>query len=201
MVIKHIFGLFTHPKREWASIRDEQCSIGKCFASHTLILAAIPPISAFIGASQIGWQIGAGPPTRLTVDSALYIAVLYYLAILVAVASIGALIQWMGKTYDADRPLSRAIVLASYTATPLFLIGLFQLYPVIWLNMILGLPALAYTVYLLYTGLPIVMDVSTERGFLFSSAVLAVGLVTLVATLAATALLWGYGFEPVFTAQ
>ncbi len=201
MVIKHILGLFTHPKDEWVSIRDEQCSIAGCFASHTLFLAAIPAISGFIGTTQIGWQIGVGPPSRLTTDSALYIAVLYYLAMLVAVATIGALIHWMGKTYDAEQPLSRTIILASYTATPLFLIGLFQLYPILWLNMILGLPALAYTVYLLYIGLPIMMDISSEQGFLFSSAVLAVGLVTLVATLAATAILWGYGFEPVLTAK
>lgn len=199
MVIKHIIGLFGNPKREWQSIRDEQCTIAKCFASHTLFLAAIPPICGFIGTTQIGWQIGTGAPVKLTIGSALPITILYYLAILIAIGSIGAMIKWMGKTYDADRPLSRAIVLASYTATPLFLIGIFQLYPILWLNMVLGLPALAYTVYLLYSGLPIMMEVSTEKGFLFSSAVLAVGLVALVATLAATAILWGMGFEPTFT--
>jgi hypothetical protein len=200
VVIKHIIGLFINPKQEWTSIREEQCSVAKCFATHTLALAAIPAISGFIGTTQIGWQIGRGAPVKLTVASALPISILYYLAMLVAIASIGALIKWMGSTYDADRPLPRAIVLASYTATPLFLIGIFQLYPILWLNMVLGLPALAYTVYLLYTGLPIMMEVSTEKGFLFSSAVLAVGLVALVATLAATVILWAYGFEPTFTA-
>ena len=37
------------------------------------------------------------------------------------------------------------------------------------------------------------------RPFLFSSAVLAVGLVAFVALLAVTALLWGMGLEPTFT--
>ncbi len=198
MVIQHIIGLFTNPKKEWEAIRDEQCTLGKCFATHTLFLAAIPAVSGFIGTTQIGWRIGAGEPVKLTVQSAGTIAVLYYFAMLVAVLSIGAMIQWMGKTYGAERPLSRAVVLASYTATPLFLIGVFQLYPILWLNMVLGLPALAYTVYLLYSGLPIMMDLPPEKGFLYSSAVLAVGLVTLVATLAVTALLWGHGFEPQF---
>ncbi len=201
MVIKHIIGLFTHPKQEWINIRNQNCSIGKCLATHTFFLAAIPAISGFIGTTQIGWRLGAGPPVKLTIDNALMIAVLYYLAMLVAVASIGALIKWMGKTYEADRPWSRAIVLASYTATPLFIIGVFQLYPILWLNLVIGLPALAYTVYLLYTGLPIMMEVSQERGFLFSSAVLAVGLVTLIATLGITVMLWGYGLEPVFTTR
>jgi hypothetical protein len=44
----------------------------------------------------------------------------------------------------------------------------------IWLNFVLGLPALAYMVYLLYTGVPVMMEIFEERGFLFSSAVLAV---------------------------
>ena len=66
-------------------------------------------------------------------------------------------------------------------------------------GMVVGIPALAYTVYLLYTGVPIMMGISEERGFLFSSAVLAVGLVAFVALLAITALLWGMGLEPTFT--
>ncbi|MCP4387462.1 MAG: hypothetical protein GY802_04140 [Gammaproteobacteria bacterium] len=43
------------------------------------------------------------------------------------------------------------------------------------------------------------MEISAERGFLYSSAVLAVGLVSLVSLLGMTALLWGMGLQPVFT--
>jgi hypothetical protein len=199
MIFKHIVGLFTNPKREWEAIRDDKCTIGKCYAMHVLILAAIPAVSGFIGTTQIGWQIGAGDPIKLTTQSALIIALLYYLAMLVGVFSMGWMIHWMGNTYGTDASLSQSVVLAAYTATPLFLIGIMELYPVLWLNMVIGLPALAYTVYLLYTGLPIMMGVSEDRGFLFSSAVLAVGLVAFVALLVVTALLWGFGLEPAFT--
>ncbi|MHC4109302.1 MAG: hypothetical protein ACYSTY_14580 [Planctomycetota bacterium] len=47
--------------------------------------------------------------------------------------------------------------------------------------------------------MPIMMEIPRERGFLFSSAMLAFGLVTLVAMLAVTVLLWGAGFAPSFT--
>ena len=43
------------------------------------------------------------------------------------------------------------------------------------------------------------MEIPAERGFLYASAVLAVGLIALVALLAMTALLWGMGLQPVFT--
>jgi hypothetical protein len=152
MVLQHVWGLFVNPKREWESIRNDKCTIGKCYAIHVLILAAIPAISGFIGTTQFGWQIGAGDPVKLTVESAGLIAVLYYLAMLVGVYAIGWMIYWMGGTYGADVPLSQCIVLAAYTATPLFLIGIMELYPVLWVNMVVGIVALAYTVYLLYSG-------------------------------------------------
>jgi hypothetical protein len=74
-----------------------------------------------------------------------------------------------------------------------------ELYPLLWLNLVVGLPALAYTAYIFYSGVPVMMSVSEERGFLFASAVLGFALLTLVAMLAITVLLWGAGFAPAFT--
>jgi hypothetical protein len=198
MFLSHVWGLLTHPEMEWKAIRKEQCTITKCYCSHVLLLAAIPAIAGYIGTTQVGWQVTAREVHRLTPDSALQIAVLFYFTMLVAVFTIGKLIQWMGQTYGSKQGLSPCIALAAYTATPLFLIGAMLLYPLLWLNLLIGLPALAYTVYLLYTGVPIMMGVPKERGFLFASAVLAVGLVMLVGVLAASVILWGAGIGPVF---
>ncbi len=199
MFIQHIIGLLTDPVRQWEKIREQQKSGASSPVGHVFILALIPAISGYIGTTQVGWRIGVGEPIRITGDSAFAIAIIYYLALLVGVFSIGWVIHLLGKAYEVVRPLSLCIALAAYTATPLFLIGLMEVYPVLWLNMLMGLPALAYTVYLLYTGLPIMMEIPTERGFLYSSAVLAVGLIALVSLLGMTALLWGMGLQPVFT--
>ena len=199
MFIQNLIGLFTDPAHAWEDIREQQKSRGKTSVGHVFVLALIPAISGYIGTTQVGWRIGVGDPIRITGDSAFAIAVIYYLALLVGVFTIGWVIHLLGKAYEVVKPLPLCIALAAYTATPLFLIGIMQVYPVLWLNMLLGLPALAYTVYLLYSGLPIMMEIPTERGFLYSSAVLAVGLVALVSLLAMTALLWGMGLQPVFT--
>ena len=95
--------------------------------------------------------------------------------------------------------LSQCLALASFTVTPLFIIGLAQANPILWINLLLGLPALAYTSYLFFTGVPVMMEVPPERGFLFSSAVMAFGLVALVAMIVVTVLLWGAGLAPSFT--
>ena len=199
MFIQHIIGLFTDPAREWESIREQCKSSGRTRVAHVFVLAAIPALAGYFGTTRVGWRIGVGDPIRITGESAVSIAVIYYLALIVGVFTIGWVIHLLGKAYEVEKPLPLCIALASYTATPLFLIGIMEVYPVLWLNMLLGLPALAYTVYLLYSGLPIMMEIPAERGFLYSSAVLAVGLIALVSLLAITAILWGMGLQPVFT--
>src|SRR5690606_39826072 len=51
------------------------------------------------------------------------------------------------------------------------------LYPSLWLGMFIGTAAICYTVYLLYAGIPTFMGIPEDEGFMFSSSVLAVGLV------------------------
>jgi hypothetical protein len=199
MLINHVLGLLLNPKAEWQSIKREEKSIIQCYLELILILALIPPFAGFYGTTQIGWQIGWEQPVKLTSASALLIAVLYYVVILIAIFVVGKAIHWMATTYGSTPSLAACVRLAAFTATPLLLIGVMQFYPVLWVNFVVGLAALAYTVYLLYTGVPIMMDISKERGFLFSSAVITFGLVALVAMLAITVMLWGMGFAPEFT--
>lgn len=198
MLLRHIIGFFLHPVRQWEAVRAENAAGGTVML-HVLLLAAVPALSGFIGTTQFGWQVGASETVRLTPASAAVIALLYYAVIVAAVLSMGWMIHWMGQTYGAVQPLARCIVLAAYIPVPLFLVGVCQLYPVLWLNLLLSLPAAAYTVFLLYLGIPVMMDIPPERGFLFASAVLAFGLVGLVGILAATVILWSLGVGPAFT--
>ncbi len=197
-MFSHLIGILFNPSEQWKSIRDVDCTIGKCYCSYVFIMAAIAPVSGYFGTTRYGWEIGAREAVKLSHDSALTIAIAYYLVMLVGVFSMGAMIHWMGKTYGAQQTLSRCIRLAAFTATPLFLVGFVELFPILWLNFVIGLPALAYSVKLLYTGVPIMMEIDDDRGFLFSSSILAVGMVALVVMMAAMAILWFNGFAPQF---
>jgi hypothetical protein len=199
MLLRHVWGILSEPKETWARIRDEDWSIPEIYLRVLVPLALISPVAGFIGTTRFGWQIGTGAPLKLTVSSAAQISIVYFGAILVTVFVIGMLISWMSETYGARQSLTRCVAIAVYAAVPLFMVGFFQIYPVLWINFLIGLPALAYAVYLLFLGVPIVMNISAERGFLFASAVLAVGLVALVGLLASTVVLWSYGLGPSFT--
>ncbi|MBA1278569.1 MULTISPECIES: Yip1 family protein [Pseudomonadaceae] len=197
-MINHVWGLFAHPGQEWQEITGEERDVGHLHLGEVLVLAAIPAISAFIGTTQFGWSIGGGDAVRLTESSAFQLTLLSYLAMLAGVAVMGGFIHWMSRTYDASPSLVQCIVFAAYTATPLFVGGLAALYPHIWLGMIVGTAAICYTTYLLYVGLPTFMNIPSDEGFLFSSSVLAVGLVVLVAIIALSVIMWGMGVGPIY---
>lgn len=198
-MIHHVWGLFTHPDEEWQEIRSEQESISRMYLTHVLILAAIPVICAYFGTTRVGWAIGDGAPVMLTEASALQMTILSYIAMLGGVAVMGAFVHWMARTYDANPSMEQSVVFAAYCATPLFIAGVAALYPSLWLAMIIGTAAICYTVYLLYVGIPAFMNIPKDEGFLFSSSVLAVGLVVLVAMIAGSVILWGFGVGPVYT--
>ena len=199
MPLGHAIGLLVRPKTEWTVIRARDYGVMRSLLAHTACFALVPAVSGYIGTTQNGWQIGAGEPVRLTEASALRIAVLYYLSMLGATFSVAWVIRWMGQTYGASQPLGRCYALATYSATPLFLVGLMQVEPILWLNLLVGLPALGYTVFLFFGGVSVMMEIPQDRAFLFGSAVMAFGFVALVAMLAITVLLWSSGFAPSFT--
>jgi hypothetical protein len=195
-MISHVAGLFTHPLQEWKEIRDTEESVTHLYFAHILFLALIPPVSMYIGTTKVGWTVGSGAPVMLTESSALIMSVLMYFALLTGIGVIGAFIDWMSRTYDSSPGLTRSIIFAAYTATPLFVAGLCALYPNVILFMVVGIAAIFYTAYLLYAGIPIFMGISDEEGFVYASSVLTVGLVMLVALMAITVLVWSFGFGP-----
>ncbi|WP_370277429.1 Yip1 family protein [Pontibacterium sp.] len=191
MFLQHMMGILYHPKDEWGMIRKEHYSTFHIFVAQISILAAIPAVSLFIGTTQIGWSVAGTDYVRLEVMSAFMAAIAFYFAMWFAVGVIAYAIHWMEKTYGGKVSFDECMVLTTFTATPLFLSGLAGLYPMLWFNVIVGMIALCYTVYLLYTGVPIIMQIPEDRGFFFSTSILTVGLCVLVGLIATTVVLWG----------
>jgi len=196
----HSIDILFRPTKAWHDIAESAGSLMKPLLTHTVPWALLPAVCWYYGATQVGWQIGQEPSQKMTTDSALFICVLFYLAMIAGVVFLGYMIHWMAETYAAARStLGRGVAIVTYTATPFFVAGLLGLHPSLWLDISIGVVVACYCVYLLYIGVPIVMDTAPERGFLFASAVVAVALVSIVALMTATAILWDFGAEPVYT--
>jgi hypothetical protein len=197
--MNHLLGIIMRPHQTWANIRDRNDSVLGHYLRYLIWVAILPPLAWWYGASQIGWEL-SGRQIRLTSESAAQIMGLFYVTILLGIAFLGFMIHWMAKTYDArNDDIAHGISVAGYMCAPMFLVGLTGFYPNLWLDMLLGTLAAAYTIYLLYIGIPIVYDMPKERGFLFASAAVAVGLVLMVALMGVTVFLWEMGYTPIFT--
>lgn len=196
-MIHRAIGLLIQPRSQWQSIAqfsEKQYTLALLYPA---ILGLIPVISWYYGTTQTGWSVG-GEITRLTTDSAFNIAVLFFLTQLFAIWIIGYFIHWMSKTYGADSSAIKGMALAGFMATPILIAGVIGVSPNFGIDMLIGIVAVSYSVYLLYIGIPIVFDMPEERGFLYASAMVGVALVIVIAVMCGSVILWDMGFAPEF---
>lgn len=199
-MLQHSFGLLLRPESQWRSVAQLPDSKFKLLLLYPCIMAIFPAIAWYYGTTNVGWTVGQhGDTIRLTHESALLICILFYAAMVTCIAGIGYFIYWMSETYGAQATITQGVVVAGLTATPLFIAGLAGFKPILWLDMLVGAAAVSWSVYLLYVGIPIVMNIPKERGFLFSSAVLAIAMVILICLMVGSVILWDMGAAPAFT--
>ncbi|MCW8108301.1 YIP1 family protein [Alteromonas ponticola] len=197
MILNHLVGIYTHPKEEWQTIDRKHESYFYAL-SHIAIIALIPAIVGYYASAHLGWRIGAGDVIKLTESSALTMAVSLYFGLIVGVIALAILIHELANAFEVKPTYTQSLELAAYTATPLFMVGFAALYPVLWFVMTVGLAGLSYSVYLLYSGVPILMHMPEDKGFIYSSSVVTCGLVLLVILMASSVILWSMGFGPVY---
>jgi hypothetical protein len=199
-MIQHTFGLLVRPSAQWRAVAEMNEKSLQTLLIYPCLLAILPAVAWYYGTTHVGWTVGDhGETIRLTRESARQICILFYLTMLACVAIIGYFIHWMSDTYGAQSTVTRGIVIAGLTATPLFIAGVVGIYPILWLDMLVGVVAVCWSVYLMYLGIPIVMNIPEERGFLFSSAVLAIAMVILICLMVGSVILWDFGAAPAFT--
>ncbi|MBU2887631.1 YIP1 family protein [Gilvimarinus agarilyticus] len=201
-MFQHTLGIFTNPDREWQRIRSEEQSFFRVYWTHVPLLALIPVICAYFGVTQQGWSIGNGGVVKLTSDSALILCGFAYLAQLAAVYILGEYINWMSQSFGvSDEPNKRhyeGTALAVYSAAPMMLAGVVLLWPELWLVAGVFIAAACYSIYLIYEGIPILMNIPQERGFIYASSVITVGLVLAIVVMVATVIVWASGMGPIY---
>ena len=197
MILNHLSGIYTHPKEEWQSI-DTRHETSMYALTHIAIIALIPSIVAYYSSAHTGWSIGSGDLIKLDQQSALMMAIGMYAGLVMGVLALAILIHELAKAFEATPTYTQSLELAAYTATPLFMVGFAGLYPELWVVMAALLVGISYSVYLLYSGVPILMHMPEDKGFIYSSSVVTCGLVLLVILMTGSVLIWGLSGGPVF---
>ena len=198
-MISNVIGLLIKPSAQWERISKKDHFTLPASVLYAVLLAVLPAVAWYYGTTSIGWSVGDGENIRLTEDSAAVLIGLFYITMVVSICAIGYMIHWMSSTYGSDSSPAKGIAIAGFSATPLFVAGAIGFMPVFWLALVISVVAVGWAVYLLYLGIPIVMHIPEERGFLFSSAVIAFCMVLLMIIMGGSVIAWDMGAAPSFT--
>ena len=163
------------PRSEWPAIGREAGKPSALFARYVAVLALIPALGRFIGASLVGGYA----PIALSLIGAL----ISYLASFAIVYILALVIDALAPAFGAQRNFARALKLAAYSCTPVWLAGIFLIVPGLSFLVVLGLQG----AYLLWTGLPILMRAPAERALPYAAVVTGCALVVLIGVGAITA--------------
>jgi hypothetical protein len=178
---------------ELSEVRPEPLSI---LFRYLIWMAALPALFVFIGASIFGWHLGAQEPLFLSSGQLVLVSISYFFALLFGLISTAIVSQWMAITYGARDSLGYHFALVTIIAAPLCVGSVIHLYPHVFINVVVLIPTLIWSMFLLYRGLPIILKISPERGILMASAIIGYLLVGAVSLLGLTVALWGRGIGP-----
>lgn len=188
--------LLFQPKTIFNELSESSPSPLSVFFKVAIWFGILPPLFAFIGTSKFGWRLGAVEPIHLSDSILSVISFAYFLALLAGFISTSIVSQWMATTYGARKPLGIHFAMITITGAPLAIGSVIHLYPDVFINILVLVPVLIWSMYLLYRGLPIVLHTSPEQGILMASSIIGYLLVALVSLLGITVVLWSHGLGP-----
>jgi hypothetical protein len=168
-LIERVKAILLTPRTEWPVIERERATMSDLFIKYVAILAAIPEVAHIIGQSLVG-------ATRVSIGALLLRAVIAYAVTLAMVYIIAGVIDLLAPRFGGKKNFPNALKLSVYSHTPLWLAGIFLLIPGLNFLLILGV----YGLYLLWIGLPMLMQTPNERAFPYAIFVTACALVPVV---------------------
>ena len=184
------------PRQVFEDLASNVPSPVQVFLTSVLWLALLPPLFSYVGTGEFGWRLGTVLPVMLDDATRLYVAGAYFVVLLAGFFSAAMISRWVAVTYDATRDLGAHFSLLTIVAAPLSIASAVQLYPDVFLGVLVLVPAIIWSLFLLYRGLPVVLRTTPEQGMLMASVVVGYLLVAAVSLLGLTVFLWVLGVGP-----
>lgn len=188
--------MISRPGDVFRELAETEPEVHVVFFRYLIWLALLPPLFAYIGADTFGWRIGAEAPLHIPASNLVFVSLGYFSALLFGFFSISIVSRWMAPTYGARESPGVHLAFVCIIAAPLVAGSVFHLFPHVFINILVLIPALMWSMYLLYRGLPVVLGVTPENGMLMASSLIAYLLVAAVSLLGITVAFWGEGVGP-----
>jgi len=182
--------ILTTPKTEWPIIRAETTGVAQLYRGYVIPLAAFSAVLSFIRMSVIG--VGYW---RMPVLKGLAYALANFGFALLGIYLFGLIIDALAPSFAGQRNQRQALNTAAYAFTPAALGAVFTLLPA--LGPLLQLIACLYGIYLLYLGLPLLMQSPQEKvpGYT-ATVVVCIILLSVVLGVSISAIVRMTGYSP-----
>lgn len=171
-----VIGIVSAPAEEWLLIAEEPAEVHRLYLNYVAVLALIPALAGFIGTSVVGVKVPAVGTIRVPIITGLFDLLLRYVLAFVAVYVLALIVNALAPRFGGERDANRALKLTVYSYTPAWLAGIFLVLPGLSFLTILGL----YGCYLLWLGLPLLMNVPPEKSLPCAAAVVVSALIMMV---------------------
>jgi len=175
-LIERVPAILLRPKQTWPAIAAEPADVASIYSRYVAILAAIPAICAFIGWTLVGGGM-FGVTYRLPIATGLAQMVVGYLLSLAIVYVLALIVDALAPTFGGSKDRVAALKVVAYGSTAGFLGGVFSLLPSLAM---LGLLASFYSIYLIYTGLPVLMRCPPEKAGAYTAVVVVCAIVAMI---------------------
>lgn len=177
-LVERVQEILLRPRDAWHDIRDEKTTIRRLYVSYALILAAVPVIAQLIGMTVIGITF-LGVRYRAPFPGAFGHAIASYILSLVGLYVFAVILNALAPGFGSRKDLYGAMKLSVYSSTPYWVAGVLLVFP--GFSPVVVILSL-YGFFLLYLGLPIVMETPRERINLYFILLAVISMVISVLT-------------------
>jgi len=188
-LIERVQAILLRPKQTWPVIAAERGDVATIYKQYVAFLAAIPALAGFIVWTLIGVGM-MGVSFRLPIATGLVQMVVGYLLSLGVVYVLALIVNALAPTFGGSKDFVAALKVVAYGSTAGFVGGVFNLLPALgWVALL----AAFYSIYLIYTGLPVLMRCPPGKAGAYTAVVIVCAIVAMIVLGGVSSLFAGHG--------
>lgn len=182
--------ILASPRAEWRVIAGEPTSAVDVWASYVIPLALIGPIALAVAQVAFGTVYPLVGLVKVSLVTGIATALLSFAFALVQVFVLSRIVNMLALKFHATPDPLAALKVVAYSMTPIWLVGIVYLLPVLGFLWVL---AALYAVLLAFLGLQSLMECPPPKALAYTFAVMGVAFGLWVATGAIVTALMGFG--------
>ncbi|MEZ5662041.1 MAG: Yip1 family protein [Burkholderiaceae bacterium] len=173
LLVERVKAMLLRPRETWPEVAAEAHDVVTIYRDYLVYLAGVSALASFVGLSLVGFG-GMGFHVRVPWLSGLAYMVVGFVLTLAMVYVAARVADALAPRFNGQKDFASAFRLVAYGATAALLGGVFQILPVL---SILGLLAALYSIFLLYTGVPVMLKVPEDKAIPFTAVLVVCVLV------------------------